>query len=496
MSESLLKHHPVGQAVPDTPHAVCCSLPTMKDVVGYEEKHPETMQAIRLGYPRFVPHCYLQQVAQHAGSKHGFEGKAVYALTSVSAAKEFEAYVQAKTCSIAPESDFVLAAVEPDVEIARRAKAFTQHTGLAISSRQAEDYLLQEGLIEKAHDEKYLNTEPEAFVKAALRQYIDSEYIGMANSGMNAFYGAFKAVSALQRAKGKTVYLQIGWLYLDTQKVLEEFLQEGEEVIALFDVFDTEKMDAVFEQYGERIAAVVTELPTNPLVQTLDVVHLSERCQAVDAVRIFDPTISSVANVNVLPYTDVLVTSLTKYASGGGDVMIGAYALNPKSPYCNALFASIGKEVQPPYIRDLKRLAYHIQYLPDLVAKMNENTKSLAAYLESHPAIKRVYWSYCNQSADNYQKIAVGDECAGSMITVELAGPLEAFYNRSTIVKGPSFGTYFTMMCPFMYLAHYDYVSKESGRQTLKSLGLDPDLIRISVGVEPLEEIIAALRLD
>ena len=51
-------------------------------------------------------------------------------------------------------------------------------------------------------------------------------------------------------------------------------------------------------------------------------------------------------------------------------------------------------------------------------------------------------------------------------------------------------------MCPFMYLAHYDWVSREAGRSELKKLGLDPELVRISVGTEPIEAIIAALGLD
>jgi len=49
------------------------------------------------------------------------------------------------------------------------------------------------------------------------------------------------------------------------------------------------------------------------------------------------------------------------------------------------------------------------------------------------------------------------------------------------------------MMCPFLYLAHYDFVSTEEGRQHLRECGLNPDLVRLSVGVEPIGEIQAAL---
>ena len=66
---------------------------------------------------------------------------------------------------------------------------------------------------------------------------------------------------------------------------------------------------------------------------------------------------------------------------------------------------------------------------------------------------------------------------------------MEAFYDAVRVMKGPSFGTRFTLLCPFLYLAHYDLVTSESGRALLAEAGIDPELIRISVGTEPYEEI-------
>ena len=50
-----------------------------------------------------------------------------------------------------------------------------------------------------------------------------------------------------------------------------------------------------------------------------------------------------------------------------------------------------------------------------------------------------------------------------------------------------------TLICPFMYLAHYDLVTTPAGLAELAASRLDPDLLRLCVGVEPVEEIIAAL---
>ena len=53
-------HIPLGQAIPNTPHAVSCSLPTMRSVHGYEQKDPEIVRQLTNGYPRFVVHPFLQ----------------------------------------------------------------------------------------------------------------------------------------------------------------------------------------------------------------------------------------------------------------------------------------------------------------------------------------------------------------------------------------------------------------------------------------------------
>ena len=79
------------------------------------------------------------------------------------------------------------------------------------------------------------------------------------------------------------------------------------------------------------------------------------------------------------------------------------------------------------------------------------------------------------------------------MISFTLRGTLDAFYDRLRIPKGPSFGMRTTLICPFMYLAHYDMVTTPQGRAELTANGLDPDLLRLCVGTEPAGEVIQAL---
>ena len=81
----------------------------------------------------------------------------------------------------------------------------------------------------------------------------------------------------------------------------------------------------------------------------------------------------------------------------------------------------------------------------------------------------------------------------GSLITVSLRGDLARFYDRVALPKGPSFGLGFTLLAPFLWLSHFEQVTTEQGRATLRASGLDPDLIRLSVGTEDPDVLIRAL---
>ena len=66
MPQEYLRNHPLcragdlGKPIPNTPHAVSMCLPRWQDVIGYEERNPETMDKLALGYPRFFYHPLVQ----------------------------------------------------------------------------------------------------------------------------------------------------------------------------------------------------------------------------------------------------------------------------------------------------------------------------------------------------------------------------------------------------------------------------------------------------
>jgi cystathionine gamma-synthase len=474
-----LRHFSLGEPFPASPHAVISSLPTMEDVRGYEEHDPRVMNAIKSGYPRFVVHAFVQKLVEFYQQREGLEGQAMVLVDGRRAADDLLAVLGAQVGKRQVEEGIYLVYCDVTaVDLAKRLRKYVQHMGCGIYSRQAEDLLVKYGLLPRAYEEAYVAGNVLADVERVLASQIGcrASDVLLASCGMNAFYAGFRAVQEFQRTRGRSAWLQLGWLYLDSGCVLQEFLGDGE---------------TLDYSYGESLAAVVVECPTNPLIRVCEVHRIAEAVREQGGVMVIDPTIASVLNVDVLPCADLLVTSLTKYTSIEGDIMIGALAVNPDSPYYADLIGRTSRYHVPPYVRDLQRLAHELQDAPAVVAQMNANAARLCAFLKGHPAVKRVYSAGCS---DHIEEVSKRDVSVGAVISIELYGDMEKFYNTIRVMKGPSFGVRFTLLCPFMYLAHYDLVTTAQGRAFLASVGLDPELIRISVGAEDysaIEEVFA-----
>jgi cystathionine gamma-synthase len=208
---------------------------------------------------------------------------------------------------------------------------------------------------------------------------------------------------------------------------------------------------------------------------------------------VLDPSVVSAYSVNLLPHADVVVASLTKYTASEGDLVAGLVAVNPARPDAAALRSRIAGHLEPVYPRDLAALAVQIGRTEAVLARIQANVPRIVDSLSAHPGVGEVYWALHPASRDNYLKLARTPGSVGGLVTFTLKVPLEKFYDRLRLPKGPSFGMKTTLICPFMYLAHYDLVTTEAGRAELAAAGLDPDLLRLSVGAEPAEDIIAAL---
>jgi cystathionine gamma-synthase len=298
----------------------------------------------------------------------------------------------------------------------------------------------------------------------------------------------------LQRPRGRTSWVQLGWLYLDTIAILRKFTDApADDYLYQSDVFDLEGLRRLFATHAGRIAGLVTEVPTNPLIQTPDLAVIAALCREHGVILVVDPTIASPLNIDVLPHCDVATNSLTKYTASEGDVVMGAVVVNPRSPHAADFRARLPHAIEPVYSRDIARLAAQIGDTPAVMARINRSAPAVTEFLRTHPRVKELYWSHHPASRENHLKIARSPEALGSMVSFVVDMPVADFYDRLRLAKGPSFGMKTTLICPFIYLAHYDLVTSPEGREKLAASGINPDLLRLSIGCEPTGEIIAAL---
>lgn len=473
-------------------------MPTMRAVRGYEEKDPAILRQLTSGYPRFVVHPFARKLVERfTQTIPALAGRVLWLTSSQRMAQRLTAHLGPEAGPRVFECEGLHGVSHPAwPDGSSRAKTFLQNIGGFLSSREAEDHLLRLGLIPARFAETEFAGDANAEVRRMLRRALpgaaDSDLL-LAPSGMNAIFAAFQASAALQARRGRTVWLQLGWLYLDTIAILKKFTAAPSDYVYVRDPLDFEAIERIFTKHGATIAGIVAEVPTNPLIQTPDVARLAALCRRHSAHLLLDPSVSCLFNLDLFAHADVVVSSLTKYTASAGDLTAGLAAINPSRPDAAELRRGIAAELEPVYPRDLARLAAEIGETDDVLAQIQANTARVAAFLAEHPKVRDVFWALHPASRDNYQRIARAPDATGGMISFTLRGPMEPFYDRLRLPKGPSFGMKTTLICPFMYLAHYDLVTTAAGIAELAASNLDPDLLRLCCGTEPAEEIIGAL---
>ncbi len=467
----------------------------MANVVGYEERDPDTTRHMCSGYPRFVLHDFNRRLAQHFQVERGLEDRELWLTCSSRMADALVAELGGDASRV--DCDGIAGVSHHiDADVFLQAKTYLQNTGGFLSSRAAEDALVARGEIPEQAEELAPIEDATRIIKSVLvdaHAGARTEDILLAPSGMNAFHGAWRSLADLQAERGRTVWIQLGWLYLDTIAQLRRFTATPADYVYLTDVNDLEALQAAVDAAGTRLGGLVTEVPTNPLVQTADIARVSAIVHATGGRVVLDPTLVSPFNIRLLEHSDVVVNSLTKYAANEGDVIAGSVIINPHGPDAAALRDRISQRLDPVYPRDLQRLAAQIPHYEATVRQTNKTAIQVVEFLRQHPAVDRVWWSLQPDTADNFAKIARRSDSIGSMVSFTVNRTLAEVYDRLPLPKGPSFGMRHTLICPFIYLAHYDLITSDAGQAELSAGGIPPDLLRLSVGTEPAEDIIAAL---
>ena len=460
----------LGQPIPASTHAVSVALPRWQDVVGYEEKKPEILSRLATGYPRFVVHPLVQDLARLIGG-----GKPCLPFPSKRAAEQALAFVRKSEDAAAQvvARDGVFGVVTtPDGWVAL--KAFWQHTGLIVSSRQASALL--EGRQPDSTSGKYYSSLREQLARL---YHCAPHDVFLAPTGMASVFDALKALG--KRTPGSAT-AQLGFPYVDTLK-LQEKLGNGGVLLHHLGSIGTE-LRALLDR--QSIAGCFCEIPGNPLLGCADLHLVSPLLRERGVPLVVDDVVATPINVDLSLHADLVVTSLTKFIVGTGDAMGGALICNPKSPLYAELKSIVASQHEELlWGEDAAVLEQHARTFPERMRRHNQTGLLIAERLRAHPAVERVWypkWEF----AEAYEAVRRPDGGWGALITFlpkDANRNSPAIYDRLPFCKGPSLGTLFTLACPFTLLAHYTELD------WAESCGVSRYLIRISVGLEDPEEL-------
>ncbi len=487
---SYFNHISCGETLPPKNiHAVSVSMPKIQDVIDYEEQTPEILEVIKSGYPRFILHPYLRKLASYLKKKYNVPDS--YEVVVLSSQKAVELvsdkyYIHNK---IEIDEPFGVILVQNGTSQLQKVLTYIQHSGCNLSSRFAEKYLFEIGLINKLHKEEL---EDENIAEDTIISTLASAYkqpkknIHLCPSGMNAIYSIVRGINSVQSHNGRSILVQFGWLYLDTMNIVNHHYKESK---IFTDVLNLDLLEEYLKEYGFQVSAIITEMPTNPLLKTVDIKRLRFLCDKYNIPLIIDTTFTSPYNLDLTEYANIFVESLTKFACGNADVLMGAIILNKKHNLSH-MTEEFFKHCEPVYIKDIQRLAYEIKDYKTRVKKISSNTKALVKYLETCSYIDKIYYCLSKENKKNYSQTMIDDNSYTGIISVTFKKSLKEIYDNLNFAKGPSLGTEFTLLMPYTYLAHYDMIKTKEGNNFLEKIDLPIDIIRISVGLEPIEEIV------
>lgn len=457
-------------------------LPTWADVVGYEEKDPRVRNVLQAGYPRFVVPKAVVKFFEVCRAKLGKPGEACMAYPSRKAAdrcaERVGAWCGADT-RVVEWGSGVWVVLYPE-SAQDWAMKYWRHTGDGITSRRAEALLAG-------------SAQPDgSAAKANVRSRIAGltgvpvENVFLFSCGMSAIFAVYRALCKLKPG-AKSV--QFGFPYVDSLKIQQDF-GPGAVFLPRGDAADVKELQQALGR--EPLAGLFCEFPSNPLLVSPDLLSVGGVCRWYDVPVVVDDTIASFANVNLLPACDVVVSSLTKFFTGRGDVMGGSVVVNTQGHLAPKIREALAADYEDTvWGGDALLLEEYSADYRARMARINETTQGLCKWLTGQPEVETIFYPGVNgrERYDAFRRRATPSGYSGlfSLVLKNAAQATQPFFDRLEISKGPNLGTTFSLACPFTMLAHYDELD------WAESCGVSRYLIRFSVGLEPLEELQARL---
>lgn len=279
--------------------------------------------------------------------------------------------------------------------------------------------------------------------------------------------------------------LSSNWIYGGTRRLFdEEFHRLGIDVsyVTPSDPRNWRR------QLKKNTRAVFVEIVTNPLVRVVDIDYLATFCRELGISLLVDSTFATPVNCRPLEHgADIIIHSATKYLNGHSDVIAGAVVGDqPIVDEVRRLMTVWGPAIDPHQAwlveRGLKTLTVRLE-------RHNDNGLAFARWAAEHPAVADVWYPGLESHPDHDVAAQLLDGFGG-MVALSLKGggaAIQAVVRHLELVThAPSLGGPESLVSVPRFTSHAGLSDTELDEQ-----GITDNLMRISLGLEDVQDIIA-----
>lgn len=347
---------------------------------------------------------------------------------------------------------------------------------------QTATYVLEEVGKDKGFDYTRSSNPTRAVLEACVAELEGGKFGISYSSGMSAVDAVFRLLDA-----GDHI-ISSDDVYGGVSRLLDQILSRYHVSVTYVDTSFPEQVEAAIQPNTKLIWI---ETPTNPMLKVTDLHAMSKIAKANNLLLGIDNTFATPYLLRPLEFgVDIVLHSTTKYLSGHNQIIGGMVVVNDEDLFKKFKFIqkSVGA-VSSPFDCWLTLLG--IKTLALRMERHSANGLAVAKYLEAHPKVKKV--SYPGLTSHPQHEIAKAQmKSFSGMITFELEGSIESGIELMNSVKlcalAESLGAVETMITHPASMTH-----AEVPKAAREKRGLSDAFVRLSVGIEAAEDIIADL---
>jgi cystathionine beta-lyase/cystathionine gamma-synthase len=274
--------------------------------------------------------------------------------------------------------------------------------------------------------------------------------------------------------------------YGPTRYIVQHLLAKYGVAHTLLSIEDLAGIERVLRDRATRL--VVFESPTNPVTKIADIEHLTSHARRAGALTVLDNTFAGFHNHGAYDI-DIFLHSLTKYASGHGDVMGGAIiARGELIAAMRKDIVSMGPTLDPHAAFLIQRgmRTYFLRY-----ERQCANALAASVFLNSHVHVKQVFYP----GLDTHPQHALARRQMsdfGTVVSLELDGGFEEGARFAESLQlfsiSASVGSAESLVMPPQLLAGGEYTPEQRAAS-----GITRGTVRLSIGLEDAEDLIEDL---